>query len=73
LLSLRSRKSARCGEVRALAEAKNRELETRIKAMRAMTRTLDRLIVSCDDTSQPAGQCPILHAFNGAGSKPPKR
>jgi MerR family Zn(II)-responsive transcriptional regulator of zntA len=73
LLSLRSRKSARCGEVRALAEAKNRELETRIKAMRAMTRTLDRLIVACDDTSQPAGQCPILHAFNGAGSKPPKR
>jgi MerR family Zn(II)-responsive transcriptional regulator of zntA len=66
LLSLRSRESACCGDVRVLAVEKNRQLETRIKAMRAMTRTLDRLIAACDDTRQPADRCPILSAFNGA-------
>ncbi|TXL80391.1 heavy metal-responsive transcriptional regulator [Vineibacter terrae] len=65
LLSLRSREAACCGEVRALAVAKNRQLAARIKAMRAMTRTLDRLIAACDDTGRPIDRCPILSAFNG--------
>lgn len=69
LLSLRSRETACCGEVRALAEGKNRQLAVRIKVMRAMTRTLDRLITACDDTARPVGQCPILSAFNGTGTK----
>ena len=73
LLSLRSRETARCGEVRALAEEKKRQLEDKIKAMRAMTRTLDRLIATCDDAGQPVGRCPILSAFNGNGMKQTQR
>lgn len=68
LLSLQSRDSARCSEVRALAERKTRQIEARIKAMRAMSRTLERLIAACQAPDEPSSRCPILCAFNGAGA-----
>jgi DNA-binding transcriptional MerR regulator len=63
LLTLRARDSACCNDVRRLTIEKKLRLEARIKAMQAMSRTLDILIAECDDENQPVHHCPILSAL----------
>src|SRR5262245_46803859 len=43
LLALRYRASARCGDVLKIAVAKKEQLEARIRAMKTMSKALDRL------------------------------
>lgn len=62
LLSLRAAPKARCADVRRRAEAKLREIDMKIRALRAMQRTLTRLVSQCDG-HLPASECPILEAL----------
>jgi MerR family Zn(II)-responsive transcriptional regulator of zntA len=42
---------------------KKLQLEAKIKAMRAMSKTLDHLIATCSNDGGPLDDCPILAAF----------
>src|SRR5262249_40099862 len=53
LLVLRGRDAARCGDVRKRAIEKKRQLEGKIRSMRAMCKALDRLIAGCVDETRP--------------------
>jgi len=63
LLVLRARDAARCGDVRKRAIEKKRQLEGKIRSMRAMSKALDRLIADCVDETQPVAKCAILAAL----------
>jgi len=63
LLELQASDSACCRDVRRVALEKKLQLEAKIKAMRAMSKVLDHLIVACSNESDPLDGCPILTAF----------
>src|SRR5262249_53404881 len=63
LLVLRARDAACCGDVRKRAVEKKRQLERKIRSMRAMSKALDRFIADCVDETQPVEECAILTAF----------
>jgi MerR family Zn(II)-responsive transcriptional regulator of zntA len=63
LLDLRASDAACCRDVRSVAVEKKLQLEAKIKAMRAMSKALDRLIATCSNDSGPLDGCPILAAF----------
>jgi len=63
LLVLRARDAACCGDVRKRAIEKKRQLEGKIRSMRAISKALDRLIANCVDETRPVGECAILAAF----------
>src|SRR5262249_20420434 len=63
LLVLRGRDAARCGDVRKRAIEKKRQLEGKIRSMRAMCKALDRLIAGCVDETRPVEGWAILAAF----------
>ena len=63
LLVLRARDAACCGDVRKRAIEKKRQLEGKIRSMRAMSKALDRLIADCVDETQPVAKCAILAAL----------
>jgi MerR family Zn(II)-responsive transcriptional regulator of zntA len=67
LLALRSSDAACCSDVRRVALEKKLQLEAKIKAMRAMSKALDSLIVTCTDESRPLDDCPILAALEKGG------
>jgi MerR family Zn(II)-responsive transcriptional regulator of zntA len=70
LLTLRASDAACCSDVRRLALEKKLQLEAKIKAMRAMSKVLDDLIVACSDGSHPLDDCPTLAALErGQGVK----
>src|SRR5262245_2037819 len=60
---LRARDAARCGDVRKRAIEKKRQLEGKVRSMRAMCKALDRLIAGCVDETRPVEGCAILAAF----------
>jgi DNA-binding transcriptional MerR regulator len=66
LLLLRSRNSACCSDVRKLAIEKKLQIESKVRAMKAMSKTLDGLIAHCEDDAKPLDGCPILAAFDDA-------
>jgi DNA-binding transcriptional MerR regulator len=63
LLTLRASKAACCRDVRRVALEKKLQLEGKVKAMRGMSKALDRLIAACSDGSHPLDECPILGAL----------
>src|SRR5262249_18712668 len=63
LLVLRGRDAARCRAGRKRAIEKKRQLEGKIRSMRAMCKALDRLIAGCVDETRPVEGCAILAAF----------
>ncbi len=63
LLDLRARDAACCDDVRRVAVEKKLQLEAKIKAMKAMSKTLDHLIVECSKESRSLDDCPILAAL----------
>jgi len=73
LLVLRNRDAACCGDVRNRAIEKKLKLEHKIKAMKLMSRALDRLIVDCADEAQPVGECTILAALEQVTDRHPER
>lgn len=63
LLSVQSQKSACCSDVRRQLVEKKLQLENRIKAMKAMSKSLDVLIADCSAVDGPVAECPILNAL----------
>ena len=63
LLSLRTTSGATRAEVRARAEAKVGDIDAKIKSLRAMRRTLQKLIEGCQG-SGPLKECPILKSLD---------
>jgi MerR family transcriptional regulator, copper efflux regulator len=62
LMSLRDGSGRRRGEVRALAEAKMRDIDQRLARLQAMRSALHVLVESCACGRRPT--CPILEALN---------
>lgn len=62
LLRLRSDQDSACSEVRAAAEAKIRDIEQKVRHLRAMKRALGVLVASCVAEGSPR-HCPILEAL----------
>lgn len=65
LLTLQASDASCCSDVRQLAVEKKLQLETRIRHMKAMSATLDQLIVGCNVDTQPVDQCTILSTLKG--------
>jgi len=65
LLQLRDEASSCCNDVRSKVIEKKLELEARIKAMKAMSKSLDQLIADCSNDTRPADDCSILAALSG--------
>jgi DNA-binding transcriptional MerR regulator len=68
LLVLRNRDSACCGDVRTRAVEKKLQLEAKIRALRTMSKALDRLIADCTDEAHPVEKCPIITALEGSAA-----
>ncbi len=66
LLVLRNQSEACCGDVRKRAIEKKLQVEGKIKALKAMSKALDRLIAGCGDETHPIDRCPILTALEQA-------
>jgi DNA-binding transcriptional MerR regulator len=60
LLTLRGRDSACCDDVRRVAVERKLQLESKIRSMKAMSASLDRLITACNRDGAPVDACPIL-------------
>jgi MerR family mercuric resistance operon transcriptional regulator/MerR family gold-responsive transcriptional activator of gol and ges genes len=62
LLSLRIRSTARCGDVQRKAEAKLKQVEVKVRDLRALAKALRGLILDCQ-AGQPTDRCPILQSL----------
>lgn len=69
LLELHASDRACCEDVRSQVIEKKRQLEHKIKALRSMTKALDRLIADCTRKERPAVECPILATLEQAGKR----
>lgn len=65
LLTLQTLDSSCCSDVRKLAVEKKLQVETKIRDMKAMSATLDKLITGCAIDTQPVDQCTILASLKG--------
>ena len=63
LLTLRGRDKACCGDVRARTIEKKLQIESKIRAMKAMSKALDQLIADCANETQPVTECTIIAAL----------
>ena len=70
LLQLRDETSSCCNDVRNKVISKKLELESRIKAMKTMSKALDTLIADCSNDARPTGDCSILASLSGATKRP---
>ena len=62
LLDLRVNPNSTCDDVRKKAEIKIKLIEQKLQELRRMKKALKTLMASCHG-SNPAGECPILEAF----------
>lgn len=65
LLDLRVDDDATCRDVKAQAEEKIGEVETKIQDLRRIRDALSRLAEACDGKGGPTSECPILDAMEG--------
>ena len=63
---MRSRDKACCGDVRTRAIEKKLQIESKIHAMKAMSKALDQLIAECANERQPVKECTIIAALERA-------
>ena len=63
LLALRIDSEATCADVRERTEAKMGDIKDKIRALRAMHKTLKRLSEACSNGAS-ASDCPILESFD---------
>jgi DNA-binding transcriptional MerR regulator len=71
LLKLRGAKGRERRKVRSLAEAKMRDIESKVVHLQAINRALSGLVGSCR-TLQVGARCPILDALNDTDTIPTK-
>jgi Hg(II)-responsive transcriptional regulator len=67
LLRLRENKRASCSEVKAAAETKIADIETKIASLRSMKRALGVLVAAC--ASRKALTCPILESLDAPSER----
>ncbi|MBI4605764.1 MAG: heavy metal-responsive transcriptional regulator [Planctomycetes bacterium] len=63
LLSLRATPGARCEDVRRRAAVKVKDIDDKIRTLKAMRQALTKLVAECRGTA-PLTACPILEAFS---------
>ncbi len=63
LLSLRATPRTQCADVRKRAEVKVRDIDGRVRTLRAMRRALSKLVGECSGKGSVA-ECPILEAMD---------
>lgn len=68
LLSLRAAPRTQCADVRDRAEAKVRDIDDKVQALRAMRKALSKLIGECSGEG-PVTHCPILEALDSEEEK----
>lgn len=66
LLELKGQDDACCEDVRRLVVQKKRQLEQKIKSLKAMSQALSALIAICVDDAKPLDACPILAALEAS-------
>ena len=66
LLALRGHDKACCGDIRTRLVEKKLQIESKIRAMKAMSKALDHLITECADEAQPVKECAIIAALERA-------
>jgi DNA-binding transcriptional MerR regulator len=71
LLELRQRDKACCGDVRSRAIEKKLQIESKIRAMKALSRALDQLIADCANEKRPVKECTIIVALERANLSTP--
>ncbi|MBW2460435.1 MAG: heavy metal-responsive transcriptional regulator [Deltaproteobacteria bacterium] len=64
LLSLRADPRSTCKQVRAQAEAKIADIDSRISTLRKMKRALSEVTAPCSGGDAPAAECPILASLD---------
>ena len=69
LLTLRSRRSSCCTDIRRVAVEKRLQLAAKIRSMTVMSEALDLLINDCPDQGLPLEDCPIIGALEHASVK----
>jgi len=62
-LSLRAAPEAECGEIRAHAEAKIKDIDEKVGALMAMKSALSTLVTECSGQG-PLTDCPILESLD---------
>ena len=70
LLALRVRPGVSCGDVRRRAEAKLVDVDEKLRALRVMRKTLERLIGTCANRG-PVSNCAILASLDDDERKEP--
>ena len=63
LLALRADPEAKCGEIRAHAEAKIKAIDAKIDSLIAMKSALSTLVAACSGQG-PLTECPILESLD---------
>jgi len=71
LLVLRGCNKACCGDVRTRAVEKKLQIESKFRAMKAMSKALDQLIADCANETQPVNECTIIAALERANVSAP--
>lgn len=69
LLSLRAAPEAECGEIRAHAEAKIKDIDEKIGSLIAMKGALSKLVAECSGQG-PLTDCPILESLDATEAIP---
>jgi len=66
LLEIKGQDKACCNDVYRVAIEKKLRLESKIKAFKAMSQALTKLIEICSRDARPLDSCPILGAFESS-------
>lgn len=69
LLNLRVSSTARCGNVQQTAQTKLKQVEAKVRDLRALAKALRNLIDACK-ASQPTDRCPILTSLEKERGRP---
>ena len=69
LLEIKGRDKACCNDVYRVAMEKKLRPESKIKAFKAMSRALSKLIEICSNDAKPLDACPILGALESSMAK----
>jgi MerR family transcriptional regulator, copper efflux regulator len=69
LLSFRAAPEAECGEIRARAKAKIKEINEKIDSLMAMKNALSKLVAECSGEG-PLTECPILESLDTTEAMP---
>jgi len=70
LLELKSRDDSCCVDVRTVAVQKKLQLESKIRALKAMSNALTELIDVCTEEGKSLDECPILSALETSLNRP---